>query len=420
MKVLVVGSGGREHALVWKIAQSPLVEKVFCAPGNAGTAELAQNVDIAAEEIEKLAFFAQMEGIGLTVVGPEAPLVEGIADEFQKKRLRVFGPSKAAALLEGSKAFAKELMKSIGVPTPKFQIVENIEDAIEAVSKKQKAVVKAHGLAEGKGVFVCKSQQEILDAISKIMQQKIFGHAGDKIIIEEIVDGKEASILAFCDGENYQLMPPAQDHKRVFDGNRGQNTGGMGAYSPVPLITTKLLKEIEDTIVKPIISEMGKRGTPYVGVLYVGIMIVKGKPFVLEFNCRFGDPEAQVVLLRLESDLVEIMLSCIEKKLSGQKIVWSKKAATCVVLASGGYPEKFDKGKKISGLEEVKKMKETIVFHSATKSENSAIVSNSGRVLGVTALGKTVKESIQKAYKAVSKISFEKMHYRKDIGKKMA
>ncbi len=417
--ILVVGAGGREHALVWKISQSRLAGKIFCAPGNAGIAEIAECVPIDVENVSGLLEFAKKKKIGLTIVGPEAPLVKGIVDEFQKNGLKVFGPSKNAAMLEGSKAFAKKLMQDIRVPTASFQVVTEIDEALELVQTMDKAVIKADGLAAGKGVFVCTSKSQILDAVNKILRDRIFDHAGERAIIEELLEGEEASVLAFCDGENVSLMPSAQDHKRVFDNDKGENTGGMGAYSPAPVITPALEKEILEKIMIPVVREMKKHGTPYVGVLYAGLMITKTGPKVLEFNARFGDPETQVILPRLESDLVEIMLSCIDGKLAKQEIKWNKKAVTCVVLVSGGYPNKYDKGKKISGLDKLVGAKGILVFHAGTMiGQKAEILSNGGRVLGVTGLGLTVKGSIAKAYEGVSKISFEKMHFRKDIGKK--
>lgn len=418
MKILVIGNGGREHALAWKISKSPKVKKIFCAPGNAGTAELAQNIEIPAEDTKRLLEFALKEKIDLTVVGPEAPLANGIVDTFSENGLKIFGPTKQAAMLEASKAYAKQVMQACGIPTPKAQVISNIDEAMEAVQGLEKAVVKADGLASGKGVFVCHSKKEIMQAVNTIMQEKIFGKAGEQIITEELLEGEEASVLAFCDGESVSLMVPSQDHKPVFDNDTGPNTGGMGAYSPAPIISQKMLELVEKKIIKPVANEMKKRGAPFTGVLYAGLMIVNKKPFVLEFNARFGDPETQVILPRLESDLVEIMLSCTEKKLGRQKIIWSKKAAACVVLASGGYPEKFEKGKEITGLKQAGELSDVVVFHAGTKQLNGKTVTNGGRVLGVTALGNTVKESIQNAYNAVTKISFEKMHYRKDIGKK--
>ena len=418
MKVLVVGSGGREHALVWCIAKSNKVKKIYCAPGNGGTASLAENIPIEADDINSLADFAGKEKIDLTVVGPEAPLVAGIADEFLTRGLNVFGPSANAAMIEGSKAFAKEVMKSAGIPTAFFNLITNIDELQELVQRKnlQKAAVKADGLAAGKGVFICNSQQEIMAAGNKILQEGIFGGAGKRVVVEELLEGEEASILAFCDGSTVKLMVSSQDHKRALDNDKGPNTGGMGAYSPAPVIAKELEKRIERDVMLPAIKELKKRGAPYVGVLYAGLMVSNNQIKVLEFNARFGDPEAQAVLPRLKTDLVEIMLSCINGKLQKQKIEWSENAACCVVMASGGYPGNYKKGKEIFGLDKSAKLHDTIVFHAGTKKIGDKIFSNGGRVLGVTALGKTINESIEKAYKAVSKISFEKMHFRRDIG----
>ncbi len=418
LNILVIGSGGREHALVWKISQSPLAGKVFCAPGNPGIAKFAECVPINVEEIDKLLDFALKEKIGLTIVGPEVPLSLGIVDKFQKKGLKIFGPTQDAARLESSKAFAKKIMIDSKVPTASYQVVANIDEGIELAQTLHKGVVKADGLAAGKGVFVCNSQTEIIGAVNQLLRDRIFGNGSDFVVIEELLEGEEASVLAFCDGENVQLMPSAQDHKRVFDNDKGPNTGGMGAYSPAPVVAKELESKLKELVFLPVLREMKKRGTPYVGVLYAGLMILNGKPRVLEFNCRFGDPEAQAILMRLESDLVEVMLSCLEKKLDKQKIKWSEKPCTCVVLASGGYPDNYEKGKIISGLEKVKESSDLMVFHAGTKIENNKIVTNGGRVFGVSARGKTIKESIDNAYNAVSLIKFDKMHFRKDIGKK--
>ncbi|MEK6942231.1 MAG: phosphoribosylamine--glycine ligase [archaeon] len=416
MKILVIGSGGREHALAWKMSKSQTVSKIYCAPGNAGTAQIAQNVEIQAENIPALLEFALKEKIDLTVVGPEGPLAKGIVDEFQKQGQKIFGPTKAAAMIESSKIYAKELMKKTGVPTAGYRIISNIDEAIEFAQNHEKTVVKADGLAAGKGVFVCSTKQEMLAAANMFLQEKIFGETSGKIIIEEFLEGEEASVLAFCDGDTAKLMVPSQDHKRAFDGDNGPNTGGMGAYAPTPIVPEKMQKEIEREIFLPVLLELKKRQTPFTGVLYAGLMISKGKPFVLEFNARFGDPETQAILPLLETDLVKIMLSCTNKTLAGQKIEWNKKTAACVVIASGGYPQNFEKGKTISGLNEAGKIDGAIVFHAGTKKENGKIVSNGGRVLGVTAIAGTVFESVQKAYNAVEKISFENMQYRKDIG----
>ncbi len=422
MKVLIIGSGGREHALAWKVSQSPRVEKIFCAPGNAGTALLggssrihAENVAIEAENIPALLEFALRKKIDLTVVGPEAPLVKGIVDAFEKKGLKIFGPSAGAAMIEGSKSFAKEIMVSANVPTARYEVIAGIDEAQSIVENFEKAAVKADGLAAGKGVFICKSKSEIMGAVNKLLQENIFGGAGSKVVIEELLEGEEASILAFCDGKNVKMMASSQDHKRALDNDQGPNTGGMGAYSPAPAVEG-LEKRIEKEVMLPVIKELARRGAPFKGVLYAGLMI-KGKNFkVLEFNARFGDPEAQVIIPRLENDIVEIFEACIAGKLNEIDLKWKKDAACCVVLASGGYPGKYEKGKEIEGLENASAFENVFVFHAGTKLENSKVVTNGGRVLGITGLGKNIKEAVDAAYTGVSQINFEGMHFRSDIG----
>ncbi|MBI4045062.1 MAG: phosphoribosylamine--glycine ligase [Candidatus Diapherotrites archaeon] len=416
--VLVVGGGGREHALVWKIAQSRLVNKVYCAPGNAGIASIAECVPIDAVDIGGLLKFARQKNIGLTVVGPEAPLALGIVNEFKKQGLRIFGPSKAASMLEASKAFAKKIMQEARVPTAKFRLISNIDEAMEFARQNDHAVLKADGLAGGKGVFVCRSKQEIMDAANKLLQERIFGAASNMIIAEELLEGPEVSVIGFCDGKTIRLLYPSQDHKAAFDNDSGSNTGGMGAYAPVPFVSEKLLREVKQKIMQAVVDKMGEKRAPFVGVLYAGLMVVDGEPFVLEFNCRFGDPEAQVILPLLESDIVELMLACVEGKLLEKDVKLKSGAATCVVMASGGYPGSYEKGKEIFGLEDALREKNVVVFHAATKLENGKIVSSGGRVLGVTGFGKNLPDSVTAAYNAVSKVSFEKMHYRNDIGKK--
>jgi phosphoribosylamine--glycine ligase len=416
MKILLVGSGGREHALAWKIVQSRHCEKLFCAPGNAGTSAIAENIQINAEDIDALAGFAEKQKIDLTVVGPEVPLVLGIVDRFEKCGLKIFGPSGKAAMLEGSKAFAKKIMQKYGIPTAESREFVSAEEAFSYL-KKQKApiVVKADGLAAGKGVLICSSLEEAENAVKKIMLENAFGEAGKKIVIEEFLEGEEASFLAFSDGKTVKPMVSSQDHKRVFDNDEGPNTGGMGACSPALIVTKKLEKKILREIMQKTIDAMKKEGAKYKGVLYAGLMIKNGKIKVLEFNARFGDPETQAILPRMDSDIVEIMLACIKGTLKGKKIEWSKKPCACVVLASGGYPGHYEKNKEIFGLE---KNCNAFVFHAGTKKENNKILTNGGRVLGISALGKTIGEAIQNAYFAAEKISFEKMHYRRDIGQK--
>ncbi len=417
MKILVVGSGGREHALVWKISQSRHVDKIFCAPGNAGIAKLAECVPIKADDIRGLLDFAKKEQIGLTVVGPEAPLVLGIVDIFEKEGLKIFGPSKEAARLEASKAFAKELMLEKGVPTAASATCLSVDEASQAISNfgSYPLVIKADGLAAGKGVVICKDEVEALEAVTNMQVRKVFGDAGNKVVIEEFLEGEEASILVLTNGDEVICLASSQDHKRIFDNDKGPNTGGMGAYSPAPVVTEDILKRIINEVVHPVLKGMKERNTPYRGILYAGVMIANNVPKVLEFNVRFGDPETQAVLARLDSDLVEAMLWAIG---GGKKpdLKWNKKFSVCVVVASGGYPDKYEKGKSITGLDKALSFKDLIVFHAGTKISGRDIVTDGGRVLGVTALGNDIKDAINKAYKALEIIHFDDMHFRKDIG----
>ncbi|MDN5331238.1 MAG: phosphoribosylamine---glycine ligase [Tepidanaerobacteraceae bacterium] len=417
MKVLVVGGGGREHALVWKIAQSPYVKKIYSAPGNAGIAELAECVDIKVEDIERLADFAEMEGIDLTVVGPEAPLVEGIVDEFEKRKLNIFGPNKAAAQIEGSKVFAKNLMKKYGIPTAEYEVFDDYEKATRYVEESNiPIVIKAEGLAAGKGVVVARTREEAKNAIKAMMKDGVFGKAGRRIVIEEFLEGREVTVMAFCDGKAAKIMESSRDYKRVFDGDEGPNTGGMGAVSPAYYYTDDVSEYVRENIIRKTLEAMEKEGAPFKGVLYAGLMLTSKGPKVLEFNCRFGDPETQSVLPRLNIDLVEVIFKVLEGKLSEADIDWSKEKAVCVVLASGGYPGAFEKGKKITGIKEAEK-EGALVFHAGTALKSGEVVTAGGRVLGVTALGKTEEEARDNAYRAASKIYFEGMHFRKDIGK---
>lgn len=419
MKVLVVGGGGREHALVWKIRQSPLVKEIYCAPGNAGIARQAQCVPIGAGDLEGLATFARRERIDLTVVGPEEPLVKGIAERFQQEGLAVFGVSSKAALLEGSKSFAKDLMKSYGIPTADFKVFQDPEEARSYIRNKgTPAVVKADGLAAGKGVFVCRTLEEAYRAIEEIMVKKSFGQAGQKIVVEDCLEGEEASFLAITDGETVVPFPPAQDHKAVYDNDEGPNTGGMGAYSPAPVITEALASRVMESIMVPTVKAMAKEGRPYKGILYAGLMISRGEPKVLEFNVRLGDPEAQPLLVRLKSDIVPLVLAALEGGLDQARPLWDEGAAVCVVMASGGYPGSYQKGKIITGLDEAEAMEDVVIFHAGTRWDSGRFLTDGGRVLGVTARGRHVAEAIDRAYKAVEKIRWEGVHYRKDIGKK--
>ena len=419
MKVLVIGGGGREHSLVWKIAQSPEVSKIFCAPGNPGISELAECIDITADQTSLLCEFAVKEDIGLTVVGPEAPLVDGIVDVFSKHNLKVFGPDQKAAILEDSKVFSKLLLRKHGIPTADFKCFDDHSQARHYVlSRGAPIVVKADGLSKGKGVFVCKTNDEALQAIDSIMKDRVFGNAGDQVVIEECLIGEEVSLLAFTDGRTIVPMESSQDHKTVYDGDEGPNTGGMGAYSPVPIMTSELYREVEKNILVPTVHAMNKEGRPYKGVIYIGLMITSAGPMVLEFNVRFGDPEAQVILTRMKSDIVPIMLATISGGLDNVDLEWFPQASVCVVMAAGGYPGQYDNGKEIKGLDSLKNQEGISVFHAGTKSENGKIVTNGGRVLNVAACGEDIKEAQKKVYEAVSKISFDGAHYRRDIADK--
>jgi phosphoribosylamine--glycine ligase len=421
MKVLVIGSGGREHALVWKIAQEEQVSKIFAAPGNAGISEIAQCIDIQPTEIDRLAQFAQGERIDLTVVGGETPLVLGITNEFQRHGLPIFGPTREAALVEGSKVFAKKLMERAGIPQAHFRVFskEEKERAYQYIqTHSYPLVVKADGLAAGKGAIVCSTRAEAEAALQEILIKGKFGRAGDQVVIEEYLEGEEVSLLAFTDGEEILPMVSVQDHKQVFDGDRGPNTGGMGAYSPVRIITPSLEQEIEERILQPLIKILAKEGRKYKGVIYAGLMITHQGAKVLEFNARFGDPETQVILPQMESPLIDILFACLEERLNKSKITWRQGSAVCVVLASGGYPGEYQKGKEIKGLSKIVPGEEVVVFHAGTRKENGKLLTNGGRVLGVTALGSSLEEARNKVYQVIKEISFEGMHYRKDIGMK--
>ncbi len=419
MKVLVIGSGGREHALVWKIAQSPKVKKIYCAPGNAGTAGMAENVPINAEDIPKLLEFAEKKQIDLTVVGPEAPLSEGIVDLFMEKGLRIFGASKKAAELEASKSFAKKLMTKYNIPTAKGKTFTSISKASRYIRELgAPVVVKADGLAAGKGVFVCSTVKEADSALKEILEKRAFGDSGSKAVVEECLFGEEASFLAFTDGKTILPLPSSQDHKAIFDNDKGPNTGGMGAYSPAPVVNDYLHKKIMEDVMEPTVRAMAAEGKPYKGVLYAGLMIDRDRIKVLEFNARFGDPEAQPLLIRLKNDIIPVMEAIIDERLHECELEIDERASVCVVMASGGYPGKYKKGIPISGLSDVKRMRDTVVFHAGTTISKGKVMASGGRVLGVTALGNTVEDAIKKAYSAVSKISWKDVYYRKDIGKK--
>ncbi|MBU4311241.1 MAG: phosphoribosylamine--glycine ligase [Candidatus Omnitrophica bacterium] len=417
MKVLVVGSGGREHALAWKIAQSKKVDKIFCAPGNGGIKEIAELVNIKADDVVSLLKFAKEERIGLTMAGPEAPLVKGIVDEFTREGLKIFGPVKELAMLEGSKVFAKETMKRLGVPTADFKVFSDAGKAKEYLKEKgAPIVVKADGLAAGKGVIVASSIEDAEAAIDDILVKRIFGSAGDRLILEDCLEGEEASILVFSDGKTITPLVSSQDHKRIFDNDKGANTGGMGAYSPAPVVSGELFDEIIDKVFRPIINGFAKEGKSYKGVLYAGIMITKDGPMVLEFNARFGDPETQAILPRLKSDLVDVAMACIDGTLDKIKLEWDKRPCLCIVCASKGYPGPYEKHKEIKGLEDARKVKDSVVFHAGTVRENEKVFTSGGRVLGVTGLGMDIKSAKEVAYKAAGRIKFDGIYYRNDIG----
>jgi len=419
MDVLLIGSGGREHAIAWKLAQSKKLGKLYIAPGNAGTAMCGENIAIEAADVAALVDFARTNSIGLVIIGPEDPLAAGIVDAMEQAGVKAFGPSAAAAQLEADKAFAKHLMRTSAVSTAEGRIFERFSDAKTYIaSRDESVVVKAAGLAKGKGVIVCDEPSDGILAAEKIMVDKIFGSAGDKVVVEDKLLGEEASILAFVDGRNIYVMESSQDHKPIGDGDTGPNTGGMGAYSPAPVVTEDMMNRITREILVPVVDGMNRNGTPYKGVLYAGLMMTSAGPRVLEFNVRFGDPEAQPILMRLRSDLLEVCLAVCEGKLDEVTLRWDPRPAVCVVMASGGYPGQYEKGKKITGLEQAAQIEDVVVFHAGTKKQNADIVSNGGRVLGVTAMGKDVLQAQARAYEAVGTIQFDGAYWRRDIGDK--
>lgn len=419
MNVLLVGGGGREHAIAWKLAQSKNIGRLYIAPGNPGTARCGENVNISAGEIDRLVDFARQKDVGLAVIGPEDPLAAGIVDVLQAQGIKAFGPSGAAAQLEADKAFAKEIMRANSIPTAEARTFDRYQDAKAYIaSRDEPVVVKAAGLAKGKGVFVCDDPADGILAAEKIMLEGIFGPAGDKVIVEDKLLGQEASILAFVDGHNIYIMESSQDHKPIGDGDTGPNTGGMGAYSPAPVVTEDLMKQITREILVPTVDGMNRNGTPYRGVLYAGLMITAGGARVLEFNVRFGDPETQPILMRLKGDLLEIMLAVCDGRLDEMTLQWDERCAICVVMASGGYPGSYEKGKLISGLDEAEEMADVVVFHAGTAEKDGNIVTAGGRVLGVTALGGTVQQAKKTAYNAVDKIKFDGAYCRRDIADK--
>jgi len=419
MDVLLIGSGGREHAIAWKLAQSKNLGKLYIAPGNAGTAKCGRNIAIGANETSKLVEFAKENEIGLAVVGPEEPLAAGIVDAFEEAGIKAFGPNTGAAKLEADKAFAKQLMRSSAISTAEGQIFERFGDAKAYIASKDEAVViKAAGLAKGKGVFVCDDPADGILAAEKIMCDKIFGPAGDRIVVENKLLGEEASIPAFVDGRNIYIMESSQNHKPIGNGDTGPNTGGMGAYSPAPVVTEALTEQITREILVPVVDGMNRNGTPYKGVLCTGLMITAGGPRVLGFNVRFGDPETQALLMRLKNDLLEVCLAVCAGTLEEITLEWDRRPAVCVVMASGGYPGDYEKGKKITGLEEADRIKDVVVFHAGTAAKDGDIVTNGGRVLGVTALGETIAEAKRRAYETVDKIQFDGAYCRRDIADK--
>jgi phosphoribosylamine--glycine ligase len=419
MKVLVIGSGGREHALVWKIAQSPLVDKIYCAPGNPGIGQLAVNVPLKVDDLDGLLIFATTHRIDLTVVGPELPLSLGIVDRFEAAGLLIFGARQNAALIEASKAFAKDLMHKYAVPTAFYEVFTAVEPALAFIARHgAPIVVKADGLAAGKGVVVARSVAEANGAVIDMLSGNAFGAAGARVVIEEFLDGEEASFLAFTDGHCIIPLASAQDHKPVFDNDQGPNTGGMGAYSPAPVVTPTVHEQAMQDVMRRAVDGMAAEGRPYRGVLYAGLMIKDGKVKTLEFNARFGDPECQPLLMRLKSDLVPVLLACARGDLSGIELEWHDQAAVCVVMASGGYPGDFSKGLPIAGLEQAAAIDDLVVFHAGTAVQDGHVVTAGGRVLGVTGRGPTVAAAIAKAYAGAHAISWEGAHYRTDIGRK--
>jgi len=419
MRILVIGGGGREHALVWKISQSPRVTEIYCAPGSAAIAELAECVAIHPEQIEQLAAFAENEKIDITVVGPELPLTLGIADLFESRGLRLFGPNKAAAQLEGSKAFAKEILQANGIPTATFGTFTDAATAKQYLARqKSPYVIKADGLAAGKGVLICTSRQEAEAAIDKMLVRKAFGQAGEKVVIEEFLDGEEASFMVLTDGEHVLPLASSQDHKRAFDNDEGPNTGGMGAYSPAPVVTPEVHERVLREVLTPLLHGLKQKNIRYRGVLYVGLMITKDGPKVVEFNARFGDPECQPIMIRLKSDLVPLLEATLDGKLDQVQPEWYDDPAVCVVLTANGYPGAYDKGKEIHGLAKLSNWSDGCVFHAGTMKDNDRWLTAGGRVLGVTARGKNIANAVENVYGAVGKISWDGMHYRKDIAQR--
>lgn len=417
MKILVVGGGGREHTIVWKISQSPKVDKIYCTPGNGGISELAECADIKATDIDGVVKFAKKKSVDMVMVAPDDPLVAGMVDALEAEGIRAFGPRKSAAIIEGSKAFSKELMKKYNIPTAAYEVFTDSAKAVEYLKKGTfPAVIKADGLALGKGVIIAQNLEEAEQAIHEMMDDKKFGESGSRVVIEEFLTGPEVSVLAFTDGKTVVPMVSAQDHKRAFDDDKGLNTGGMGTFSPSRLYDAEKAEECMNNIFLPTINAMNAEGRTFKGVLYFGLMMTKNGVKVIEYNCRFGDPETQVVLPRLKTDLVEIFEAVIDERLSEINIEWNDNAAVCVVMASGGYPVKYQSGYEISGIDNAENDNDVTVFHAGTKKQDDKFVTAGGRVLGVTAVAENLDKAIEKAYKAVDKISFKDAHFRKDIG----
>jgi len=417
MKVLVVGGGGREHALIWKLAQSPDVTKIYCAPGNGGIGEIAELVPIGAMDVDGIVNFSKAHQIDLVVVAPDDPLAIGMVDALEAAGVKAFGPRKNAAAIEASKVFAKELMKKYHIPTADYRVFDDSRDAMDYVKQAElPLVVKADGLALGKGVLICHTRDEAIQAVRTIMEDKKFGNAGQRIVVEEFLTGPEVSVLAFTDGKTIKPMVSVQDHKRAFDQDNGPNTGGMGTFSPSRVYTEAIARECMETIFKPTVQAMNREGRTFKGVLYFGLMLTEKGPRVLEYNARFGDPETQVVMPRLKTDLLKIMLAVVHEELDKIEIEWYQDAAVCVVMASGGYPESYEKGFEITGLDQFDNRSDIMIFHAGTKKEGDTFLTNGGRVLGVTARGADLEEARRKAYDAVSRIHFKNAHYRRDIG----
>ena len=418
-KILIVGGGGREHALAWKISQSPRIEKIYCAPGNSGTASIGENIPINATDLDGITNFAREKNIDLVVVAQDDPLAMGLVDKLTETGIRTWGPTKAAAQIEASKAFAKKFMSDFNIPTAKFKVFNNYEDALSYVkSQGFPIVIKASGLALGKGVIICKTLEEAESALKKITVDKIFGDSGNEVIIEEFLEGQEISIHAFCDGSHYKLFPTAQDHKPIGEGDTGPNTGGIGAIAPVPWVTADMMADIDERVVKPAVEGLKSMGIPFVGVLFPGLKMTKSGPKVLEFNARFGDPETQSFVRLLKTDLIDIMEASIDGTLNEINIQWSNQSACTVVAASNGYPDKYEKGFAISGIEDAQKLDGIVIFHAGTGIKDGKLITSGGRVLGVSAVGETLKDALNKAYNALGLIKFDGMYYRKDIGRK--